>query len=53
LRWTSSSTSDPVAGFQAGYIDAGVLVVALGLVAAILINPQADLRRFDRSRTLT
>jgi len=42
-------SSDPAAGFRTGYIDAGMLVIALGLIAAILIHPQADLRRVDRS----
>ena len=39
---------DPVAGFRAGYFYAGVLVAILGLLAAILINPESDLRRFRR-----
>jgi MFS transporter, ACS family, D-galactonate transporter len=39
---------DPAAGFRAGYIYAGALVAILGLLAAILIDPEADLRRFRR-----
>ncbi|MCB8883904.1 MFS transporter [Acidisoma cellulosilytica] len=41
--------TDPVAGFRTGYIDAGLLVVVLGLTAAMLINPAADLARFRRA----
>jgi MFS family permease len=37
-------------GFQTGYLYAGALVATLGLVAAILIEPQADLQRFRRVR---
>lgn len=40
--------SDPVDGFRAGYLYAGLLVIALGVVAALLIHPEADLRRFRR-----
>jgi MFS family permease len=40
--------ADPDAGFRAGFMYAGALVAALGLVAAVLIQPQADLRRFRR-----
>jgi len=33
-------------GFRAGYLYVGVLVAALGAVAALLINPEHDLRHF-------
>jgi MFS transporter, ACS family, D-galactonate transporter len=36
------------AGFRNGYVYAGSLVAALGLMAAVLIQPQADLQRFRR-----
>ena len=38
--------ADPSAGFRTGYLYAGVLVAALGAVAAVLINPEDDLRPF-------
>lgn len=44
--------ADPVAGFRTGYVYAGALVTLLGVLAAILIDPQADLARFQRSRSL-
>ncbi len=34
------------AGFRAGFTYAGLLVAATGIIAALLIHPQADLRRF-------
>lgn len=37
---------DPIAGFRSGYLYAGVLVATLGAAAALLINPEYDLRRF-------
>lgn len=40
---------DPEAGFRTGYLYAGALVCVLGVLAAILIEPQADLRRFHRT----
>ncbi len=40
--------SDPVDGFRHGYLYAGLLVIALGIAAALLIHPEADLRRFRR-----
>jgi MFS transporter, ACS family, D-galactonate transporter len=39
-------TSNPVEGFRTGFIYAGSFVAALGLVAALLINPEKDLQRF-------
>jgi ACS family D-galactonate transporter-like MFS transporter len=33
-------------GFRTGYVEAGSLVVACGILAAILIDPEADRRRF-------
>jgi sugar phosphate permease len=41
--------ANPAAGFRAGFINAGILVAALGALAAYLINPDADLRRFKRA----
>lgn len=38
--------ADPSAGFRSGFLYAGALVATLGLIAAILINPEHDLRRF-------
>jgi MFS transporter, ACS family, D-galactonate transporter len=43
---------DPIAGFRTGYVYAGALVVILGALAAVLIDPEADLRNFSRNRTL-
>jgi len=37
---------NPEAGFRAGFTYAGLWVAAAGLIAALLIHPQADLRRF-------
>jgi MFS family permease len=37
--------SDPKAGFRAGFLSAGGLVAALGILAAVLIDPEADKRR--------
>jgi hypothetical protein len=39
--------ANPEAGFRTGYLCAGALVAAAGLLAAALIHPQADLRRFQ------
>jgi MFS transporter, ACS family, D-galactonate transporter len=38
--------ANPIGGFRTGYLFVGVLVATLGAVAAILINPEYDLRRF-------
>jgi len=38
--------ANPEAGFRAGFTAAGLWVAAAGLTAALLIHPQADLRRF-------
>jgi MFS family permease len=35
-------------GFRTGYLYAGALVISLGVLAAVLIDPAADLRRFRR-----
>jgi MFS family permease len=43
--------ADPIAGFRTGYLYAGALVAILGTVAAALIDPEADLRNFNRNRT--
>jgi MFS family permease len=37
---------NPIGGFRAGYLYVGVLVATLGAAAALLINPEYDLRRF-------
>jgi MFS family permease len=42
----------PAIGFRIGYMITGVLVIALGSLAAIVIHPQADLRRFQQSRRI-
>jgi MFS family permease len=42
--------ANPEAGFRTGYIYAGALVAASGVLAAVLIEPQADLRRFRQIR---
>lgn len=38
--------SNSSGGFRMGYLYVGVLVAMLGVVAALLINPEYDLRRF-------
>jgi ACS family D-galactonate transporter-like MFS transporter len=38
--------ADPTSGFRVGYAYAGVLVAILGVAAAVLINPEADLAHF-------
>jgi MFS transporter, ACS family, D-galactonate transporter len=44
--------ANAAAGFRTGYVYAGILVALLGLLAAILIDPEADLLRFQRQRSL-
>jgi ACS family D-galactonate transporter-like MFS transporter len=39
---------DPAEGFRAGFQYAGTFVAVLGLLAAVLINPEYDLLRFRR-----
>jgi MFS family permease len=39
---------DPIEGFRAGFVYAGSFVAALGLLAAILIDPERDLMRLRR-----
>jgi MFS transporter, ACS family, D-galactonate transporter len=43
--------ADPIAGFRTGYLYAGILVALLGLVAAVLIDPEADLLHFRGYRS--
>jgi len=43
--------ADPIAGFRTGYLYAGALVAILGALAAVLIDPEADLLHFNRNRT--
>ena len=38
--------ANSIAGFRTGYLYVGVLVAAFGATAALLINPEYDLRRF-------
>ncbi|MGA2366112.1 MAG: hypothetical protein ABSG12_11560, partial [Steroidobacteraceae bacterium] len=45
--------ASPATGFRIGYLMNGVLVIAFGCVAAVLINPQADLACFARRARLT
>jgi len=42
-------TLDPAEGFRTGFVYAGSFVAALGLLAALLINPEKDLGRFRAS----
>jgi MFS family permease len=42
-------TLDPAVGFRTGFVYAGSFVAALGLLAALLINPEKDLARFRAS----
>lgn len=37
--------AEPQAGFRTGFVTAGILVAILGIVAAVLIDPQGDRRR--------
>ena len=39
--------ANPKAGFGTGFEFAGLLIVAGGLVAMLLIDPKADLERFN------
>jgi ACS family D-galactonate transporter-like MFS transporter len=41
---------NPEAGLRSGYLYSGALITTLGLLAAILIDPQTDLARFRQSR---
>jgi MFS transporter, ACS family, D-galactonate transporter len=43
--------ADPIAGFRTGYLYAGALVALLGFLAAILIDPEADLLNFRGYRS--
>jgi MFS transporter, ACS family, D-galactonate transporter len=45
--------ASPATGFKMGYLMNGVMVIAFGSVAAVLINPQADLAGFARRAPLT
>jgi MFS transporter, ACS family, D-galactonate transporter len=38
--------ANPIEGFQMGYLYVGALVATLGAAAAVLINPEYDLRHF-------
>jgi MFS family permease len=40
--------ASPATGFRIGYLMNGIMVIAFGSVAAVLINPEADLLRFAR-----
>jgi len=42
--------ANPMGGFRTGYLCVGILVATLGAVAAILVNPEYDLRRFRALR---
>ena len=42
--------ADPIAGFRTGYLYAGALVAVLGALAAVFIDPEADLLNFQRKR---
>jgi ACS family D-galactonate transporter-like MFS transporter len=43
----------PATGFRVGYVLNGVMVIACGGLAAVLINPRADIVRFARRARLT
>jgi MFS family permease len=45
--------ASPATGFRIGYLMNGVMVIAFGCMAAVLINPQADIVRFARRVSLT
>jgi ACS family D-galactonate transporter-like MFS transporter len=45
--------ASPAVGFRIGYVLNGVVVIAFGAVAAVLINPKADLVRFARRARVT
>ncbi len=42
------ASAGPAAGFRIGYLMNGVMVIAFGCAAAVLVDPQADLKRFAR-----
>lgn len=42
--------TNPVLGFRHGFMEGGVLIVALSLIAMLLINPAADLARFQKRK---
>jgi MFS family permease len=44
--------ASPATGFRIGYVMNGIMVIAFGCVAAVLIDPQADLVRFARQGRL-
>jgi MFS family permease len=50
MGWIVDVGADPRHGFRTGFVWAGVLVAALGVVAAILINPSRDVARLSRVR---
>ncbi len=41
--------ADPIAGYRHGFFLLGLFVVACGLVGAVLMDPEADRRRFARA----
>jgi MFS family permease len=43
-------TLDPADGFRRGFVYAGCFVAALALLAALLINPERDLARFQAAQ---
>jgi MFS transporter, ACS family, D-galactonate transporter len=45
-------TLGPAEGFRTGFVYAGSFVAALGLLAALLINPERDLVRFRASQEI-
>jgi len=45
--------ASPATGFRMGYLMNGAMVIVFGIVAAFLINPQADLVRFAKRARLT
>ena len=43
--------ANPAQGFRDGFLFGGLLIIAGGIIAMALINPESDLRRF-RERTV-
>ena len=50
MGWIVDVGKNSVDGFQTGFTVAGLFIVAGGLIALALINPEADIARFRRQR---
>lgn len=53
MGYIIDACSSPTIGFRIGYIANGIMVIVFGSVAAVLINPQADLYRFAQQAQST